>query len=336
MRRRLLGYLAGKMGYELVRRDGAVIRSSSLALRDPEQRASPPDWLTHMRALLTHPASARGDAQGPGIPSIRTPLYFRSSLCTAVDFRNADFQRWRCLLNEADRLHRKIWEHVYIAAHVEAAGLLAPGRRGLGFGVGREPLPGAFARFGAAVTATDMDASDAARAGWVATDQHSGAAADLYHPALCDRADFNRLVHYETCDMRRIGGHLRNFDFCWSSCSLEHLGSIQAGCDFIRNSLETLRPGGVAVHTTEYNISSNADTIDHHPTLVIFRRQDIDRLVAELRAEGHYVAEVCYDVLSEPIDFFVDMPPHRADPHLRLAIGPYVCTSIGLVIEKRS
>ncbi|MBV5337004.1 MAG: hypothetical protein J0653_03215, partial [Deltaproteobacteria bacterium] len=72
-------------------------------------------------------------------------------------------------------------------------------------------------------------------------------------------------------------------DFCWSSCSLEHLGSIKAGLDFIKASLKTLKVGGVAVHTTEYNVSSDEATIDNNPTLVLFRRCDIQGLVEELR-----------------------------------------------------
>jgi hypothetical protein len=83
--------------------------------------------------------------------------------------------------------------------------------------------------------------------------------------------EFARLVSMEICDMRSDLAHLRDFDFCWSSCSPVHLGLIRAGLDFIHNSIATLKVGGVAVHTTEYNVSSNEATIEY-PNLVLFRR----------------------------------------------------------------
>jgi len=134
--------------------------------------------------------------------------------------------------------------------------------------------------------------------------------------------------------MNAIPDRYQGFDFCWSSCSLEHLGSIKAGLDFIKASVNALRVGGIAVHTTEYNVSSNDATIDNDPTLVLFRRRDIEQLVDELRADGHFVAEVCYDVLSEPIDLFVDIPPYAAETHIRLLLSNFVATSIGLVIQR--
>lgn len=268
------------------------------------------------------------------IPAIGERLYFRSSLCTAQDFRHPDFHRWLGLIKETPRVHRKIWEHVFIARHIEAAGLIQVGRRGLGFGVGREPLPSAFAALGVSVLATDMSPDAATAAGWMETNQHASQLSQLNSKGICPDDEFNRKVSFRVCDMNAIPATFADYDFCWSSCSLEHLGSIKAGLDFIKASVKTLKVGGVAVHTTEYNISSNDATIDNNPTLVLFRRRDIDGLVEELRSDGHFVAEVCYDVLSEPIDLFVDIPPFTADTHIRLALANFVSTSIGLVIQR--
>lgn len=268
------------------------------------------------------------------VPAIGERLFFRSSACTAQDFRHPDFHRWLGILREKPRVHRKVWEHVFIGRHIEAAGLLTEGSRGLVFGVGQEPLPAAFAAQGVAILATDMAADAATAAGWISSNQHASHLSQLNSRALCPDDQFSRKVTFEVCDMNAIPDHHRNFDFCWSSCSLEHLGSIKAGLDFIKNSIKTLKVGGIAVHTTEYNVSSNDDTIDNNPTLVLFRRCDIQRLVEELRADGHFVAEVCYDVLSEPIDLFVDIPPFVADTHIRLLLSNFVSTSIGLVIQR--
>ena len=47
--------------------------------------------------------------------------------------------------------------------------------------------------------------------------------------------------------------------------------------DFVINSMRVLKPGGVAVHTTEFNLSSNDDTIEARD-LCVYRRRDIELL----------------------------------------------------------
>src|SRR6516225_3315679 len=93
-----------------------------------------------------------------------------------------------------------------------------------------------------------------------------------------------------------------------------------------------LKPGGLAVHTTEFNVSSNDRTIDNGP-LVIFRRRDIEKAAARLRAKGHSI-DLDFDSGTTPADLYVDLPPYKKEPHLKLKIGEFVSTSIGLVIRK--
>ncbi|MFC7553840.1 hypothetical protein ACFQU7_18870 [Pseudoroseomonas wenyumeiae] len=44
--------------------------------------------------------------------------------------------------------HRKVWEMAFVAQAIWEAGLLAPGRRALGFAVGRKPCPASWPRAG--------------------------------------------------------------------------------------------------------------------------------------------------------------------------------------------
>lgn len=127
---------------------------------------------------------------------------------------------------------------------------------------------------------------------------------------------------------------LADYDFTWSSCCLEHLGSIQHGLDFAENSLRPLRSGGVAVHTTELNCSSDERTLDQGDT-VLFRRQDIFRLADRLQAAGHHVAPLNFNLGEQPLDKYIDLPPFTDDRHLKLKIGEYDSTSFGLIIRKR-
>lgn len=239
----------------------------------------------------------------------------------------------RHLRREQFRFHRKLWEWCYIYQALLERGMLAPGKKGLGFGVGLEPLTAAFASNGCAITATDLDFDSAKSLGWVDSNQHSVSLQDLNLENICDPARFAQLVTFEYADMNAIDPKFyRQFDFTWSSCSFEHLGSIELGKQFIVNQMHCLRPGGVAVHTTEYNLSSNTDTLDHDLT-VIFRRQDIEWMVAALRAQG-YSIEIDYTVGAGPVESCVDVPPFAHNPHLRLLLGQYVSTSIGLIISK--
>ena len=86
--------------------------------------------------------------------------------------------------------------------------------------------------------------------------------------------------------MRDIPGDLRDYDFTWSSYALEHLGSLRRGLQFFEQQLECLGPGGVAAHTTEFNISSRLRTVRVGPN-VAYRRRDIERLVRRMRRLGH-------------------------------------------------
>lgn len=133
--------------------------------------------------------------------------------------------------------------------------------------------------------------------------------------------------------MNAIPTDILEYDFNWSSCALEHLGSLRHGLEFIKNSLRCLRSGGVAVHTTEINLSSNESTMED-PTCVIYRKRDIEAFVSECTDQGIKVAPVNWQTISEPLDERLDVVPYHERLHLKLRLGPYVDTSIGLILKK--
>lgn len=63
-----------------------------------------------------------------------------SRACRQADFETPWFSYWAEALGAHPAYHRKLWEVVYICQALHERGLLTEGRRGLGFGVGREPL----------------------------------------------------------------------------------------------------------------------------------------------------------------------------------------------------
>ena len=242
------------------------------------------------------------------------------------------FRRWAMEIGEdPDRLHRKIWEYCYIAHSLHSGGMLEPGRRGLGFAVGLEPLPSLFARFGATIVATDIDTPRARASGWVDAHQHAANLDSLNHRGLCPDEQFRNNCSFRVVDMNQLPDDLRGFDFLWSACAFEHLGNLDNGALFVHQAMRCLKPGGIAVHTTELNCSSDEATVTSGQT-VIYRRSDLEELAHGLVADGHEV-NVNFDLGSLPADLHVDHPPYEGDTHLKLLLEGYVSTSYGITIR---
>lgn len=270
----------------------------------------------------------------PDYSKMLAPQVFSSMLCREQHFHLPLYTFWCRALGEKPRFHRKQWEHVYICQTLHERGYLRSGISAVGFGVGREPLVSYFASRGLGVLATDLDFSRAESLGWVATDQHSSDLDVLNERGLCDADSFKRLASFRTVDMNNIPQDIGKFDVCWSSCAFEHLGSIRKGLNFVLDSARLLKPGGIAVHTTEYNVGSNSRTLDNNPGFVIFRRCDIELLVKELAAEGYEVEPIDFSAGEDQLERYVDLPPYLDEPHLRLQLaGEYVSTSLGIIVR---
>lgn len=260
--------------------------------------------------------------------------FLQYSTCNALDFMHPRFLELCTLLDLQPLFHRKQWEFAFIAQKLIDSGRVAPGKRGLGFGVGSEPLPAAFASLGADIVATDAPAHTEAAAEWTRTGQHADAIGQLFKPAILDRETFASRVTFQPCDMSRIDASLTGFDFNWSSCCFEHLGSIELGKQFVMEAVErTLVPGGIACHTTELNLSSDEETIDNEST-VLYRRSDLADLTRRLQSRGHRVHPIVVSPYGHPLDFFVDVAPYAKNPHLKLEIGRFTTTSVGIVVER--
>lgn len=256
-----------------------------------------------------------------------------SQLCTQAQMRSPVYLEL-CRRYRIDTVYRrKKWEYGFILQALEEHGLKKPGKRGLGFGVGRECLVAALASDGCSILATDQSFKNAVLGGWATTRQYAGALDRLNPDKLCTDEEFRRLVEYRDVDMNNIPADLRGFDFVWSSCSLEHLGSLEHGMRFVVNAMECLVPGGLAVHTTEYNLSSNDRTVDRQRT-VLYRRRDMEELARRLEAQGHVVTPFNFHPGTGELDHYVDLPPYQWSPHLKLLIGGYAATSIGIIVRR--
>lgn len=283
---------------------------------------------------------------GPTAPSSPdpVPINLGGRLCRQRDIEAAWLRHWCGALEMVPVYHRKVWEDCFVVQALWEAGVLEAGKRGLGFAVGAETLPAFFASRDIDVLGTDLPADRRAARGWQRTGQHSSALSQLFRPELVDADRFARRVAFRAVDMNDISANLGGkFDFCWSVCSVEHLGSIAHGLRFMENAMRCLRPGGVAVHTMEFNLRPQRSGHLRRGSTVLFERDDIERLSHRLQSNGHTVLPIDFDPGDDVLDGYVDVPPFGdvpgwpehlpAAPHLRMLLRHFVTTSLGIVIR---
>jgi 2-polyprenyl-3-methyl-5-hydroxy-6-metoxy-1,4-benzoquinol methylase len=264
-----------------------------------------------------------------------------SMLCRYEHFQSPWFQLWSeemglysCeALRLGARFHRKAWEWCAIAQALSERGMLEPGKRGLGFAVGTEPLPALFAKYGASILATDLDVRDRRAKAWASTNQHASSLDGLYYEHIVPKYDFESHVDFQFADMKSPRNIEGKFDFIWSSCALEHLGNLMEGFAFVFKACSLLKPGGICVHTTEYNITSNDSTIECGPS-VIYRRRDIENLDRLLRKSGFCLEKIDFWAGRDFHDRLYDTDPYYTSgkQHIKLLLDGYVTTSMTLVI----
>jgi SAM-dependent methyltransferase len=268
-----------------------------------------------------------------------------SSVCRYEHFFADWYQRWapRLKLDRPDLdpnstvalVQRKAWEWCAIAQAMEERGMLVPGKSGCGFAVGTEPLPSSFAARGVQILATDQPLT-ASVTPWATGNQHAASLEALYHPDIIDLETFERNVRFKPVDMRDLDLPWETtYDFIWSSCSLEHLGTLEAGMTYVLKAMELVKPGGVAVHTTEFNLSSNLETVEEGAN-VIYRRQDLERLDGRLRRLSCGLSQLDLYGGDHQYDIEFDYPPYftHGRNHVKLLLDGYVATSVIMVIRK--
>lgn len=291
-----------------------------------------------------------GKLQSRPVPSapVKVPLTCKPT--TQEDVESDWFLYWCNELQLAPLYHRKLWEFAFALQTLYNHDLLREGVKAIGYGCGQEPLPSYFAKMGIASLVTDLQPEAVAGSGWAETGQHAATLEHSFFENLVTREVFDKHVTHRFVDMNAIPGDLYDtYDFCWSICSLEHVGSIRKGLDFVKNSVKSLKPGGVAVHTTEFNYLSKDKTVDNKST-VLFLRKHFEMLRDELAGEGHEMLEPDFDIGKGVLDRFIDMPPYTGaedwfqppvagydqEAHLKLALDGYPCTCFGIAVKKKA
>ncbi|HEX9242991.1 MAG TPA: methyltransferase domain-containing protein [Anaeromyxobacter sp.] len=274
----------------------------------------------------------------------------RCKATTQRDIESPWFAHWCAELKITPIYYRKLWEYAFALQALFEHGRIREGMRGLGFGCGEESIASYLAGRGARITVTDLDPGISRGRGWIERGYHTTELDKAFKPELVSRRDFDERVHLEYVDMNAIPKHLDGaYDFCWSICAFEHLGSAENGLRFVENAMATLRPGGVAVHTTEFNFLTEHETIENRDIVLYLRKHFID-LKQRLERAGHSVPDLDFDTGDGVLDRFIDVPPYGWQPdwredvwgrwgqdaaNLKMSIGSVATTCFGIIVKKR-
>jgi SAM-dependent methyltransferase len=238
-------------------------------------------------------------------------------------------------LEETPRFHRKQWEFAAILMALRARGLLATDRTGLSLGAGRERILYAVARRVRRVVATDLYEADSGWEGARTDDPEAWVRAGAPFPVEDGRLTARRM------DMRSLDFPARSFDFCYSSCAIEHIGGRD---DFLRHLREVgrvLQEGGVYAFTTEFHYGPE---LISHPENFVFPADYLRDLIAEsgLAAEPVCAARIAPHKVNFPLP--ANLPAlcfagegafmAAEHPHVQLLRGACPHTSALFVLRK--
>lgn len=263
-----------------------------------------------------------------------------SKFCDAADwFRPEVHEVITNELREIPRFHRKQWESAMIFLALRQAGKLRPESRGLSMGGGRELILYAIAPHVQRLTVTDLYEVGTA---WECANTSDPEVFIKQHKPF--PVDDSRLTALRM-DMRQLDFPDASFDFCYSTCAVEHIGQRE---DFVRHFNEVarvLKDDGVYVFTTE--VSYGSDTIkDFHN--YVFSLEDLHDMFAEsnLFPQEEFDARIAHHKINHPTPSNLKSLSHfipelftehllQESPHIQLMRGKHPFTCGIFVMTKR-
>lgn len=260
-------------------------------------------------------------------------------LCDSADWFDPEFDRIiRIELDEQPRLHRKQWEFAQIFRTLQTLGFLRADARGLSMGGGVERLLYALARRVGHLTVTDLYESKSVWEGARTDDPDQFVKAAAPFPIDPSRVSARHM------DMRALEFVDRAFDFCYSSCAMEHIGTYDDFLMHLREVRRVLKDDGVYVLTTEFHYGDDAITV---PNNYYFSSGYLAELVGavSLEAFGGIDGSLWPHALNSPLPSNLgDLCAHSTEgiagrllesaPHVQLLTGGLPFTSLNVVLTK--
>ncbi len=263
-----------------------------------------------------------------------------SKFCDAADWFDPEIQDIILQqLRETPRFHRKQWEFASIFRALKHNGKLHSKSKGLSVGGGVERLLYSIAPHVGSLLVTDLY-----------DEQTTWDCARTSDPEVFVKSQKpfpvdDRNISVKRMDMRSLDLEKETFDFCYSTCAVEHIGHQD---DFLRHFNEVarvLKQNGLYVMTTE--VSYNTEVIrDKHN--YVFTLEYLEQLFDESDLEpiGIFDASVSPHRINRPLpsnlgdlNFFnaatLAEDILRESPHLQLLRGKHPFTCGLFLLQKR-
>ncbi|MDX1923722.1 MAG: hypothetical protein SFT91_00560 [Rickettsiaceae bacterium] len=266
-------------------------------------------------------------------PNFSPEYMLQSQSCTQSQFDSFGYKDLVSQLDQQPQYNRRQWEMVYIIKALQERSMLTSNKNGVGFGLISDPLRSLFAKPGMQIVFYQVNKIISEDQGQIYAQQVESLGNHFDDKALFNNESSNSIL-IKKLESSSIPSEFQIFDFLWSSATASYLGSIDKGERFILDSVNSIKPGGVAVHILEYNLSSNEGTI-FEGSVVLFRKKDIQKIVTNLVQKGHEVY-LNLNPGSGKLDYYIDPPPYKPNPHIKAKIGGYASTSFGIIIRKKS
>ena len=113
------------------------------------------------------PAWEPTDQRAPTFPGLI------SQACTAAQIDTEPYAAWCERFGHPHLVHRKQWEWCYLVQALTERDMVRAGSRGLGFGVGTEPIASLLAAEGCELVATDLPVEHDDHQAWATVEQHA-------------------------------------------------------------------------------------------------------------------------------------------------------------------
>ncbi len=262
-----------------------------------------------------------------------------SKICDAADWFDAELQRVIDQeLQEPARFHRKQWEFAMIFHTLQKQGFLTPDATGLSLGGGNERVLYSIARHINKLIVTDLYEEDTS---WDTA--RTGDPNEFIRKSKPFPVD-NRKLEAQRMDMRYLEFPDNTFDFCYSSCAIEHIGEYQDFLQHFREVYRVLNEGGIYVFTTEFHFGDETIKDPHN---YIFAADYLRHLLEEcpLTLVAHPHLEITHHAANQPLpanihqlvysgESLQNHPVEAQTPHIQLLRGKYPFTSILFILRK--
>jgi SAM-dependent methyltransferase len=264
-----------------------------------------------------------------------------SKLCDAADwFRSDILEIITNELREVPRFHRKQWESAMIFLHLRSLGKLRPDSTGLSMGGGKELILYALAPHLRQLVVTDLYDT---QTDWdCAKTDDPDTFIQQNKPFPVDDAKLKAL----RMDMRQLDFPDRSFDFCYSTCAVEHIGRRE---DFLKHFNEVarvLKEDGAYVFTTEVSYGNQTIKDEHN---YVFSLQELHEIFREsnLAPQEEFDARITRHKINYPVPSSLKNLSHfvpelfterflQESPHIQLMRGKHPFTCGIFVMRKRS